>query len=828
MTLRLTFPALIMASLLSPSGAQTVETVPNHLPLAFIENQGQWSMEYRYRLGRGPISAVLLSNGFALQLIDPVAARLNQKRAAGLRFEFESEVDCSGPIGRERASGYYNFFVGEEESLWRSHVPAWQQIEYRDVWHGIDVVLHEGEGLFEYDLLVAPGADLSTASIRISGANSMRIDNAGCLAIETEAGLLLQSAPIAWTVDASGSKENYPCNFRLLAEDRFGFEGPPVPIDQRLVVDPGLIWSTYLGDEDEDITEALAIVPGGDVLATGSTNSFDFPVTVGAYDMGWSGPDAFISRISADGSSLVYSTFIGGAGAERGTALAVHSDGSVYLTGETSSADFPATSAAYDQSLGGFYDGFILHLDSSGSSLLQASFLGGSGLERVTDCALDPNGMPVLCGSTAGSGFPTFFGSYDSTFSGGVNDGFVTRFSADLASLDFSTYFGGGGTERVECLEVASDGLISIAGWTSSTNFPTTSGALLGNLSGGSGDEDGFVARLDAFGQSLVFSTYLGGTQSDRANAMALTSTGDCVVVGETQSSDFVLGSTPGQSTNGGQKDGFVTHLSSTGGATQIVTSSYFGGSMDDRCDSIARLPGDQFAVAGTTGSNDLVMEPWVYDRIYSKAPWGGVSDLFINRYEADGSLNYSTYFGGNVDDVGTDLISDEQGGVVFCGYTNSLGFPLTGGAFDTSYDYSGLTDGFVSHFEFVRFPFNYGEPKINSIGSWAQLSSSGFPSLAENNFTIWGDGAMSNTQGLIFYSSGSAAAPFLGGELLLSPPLQRTPVQSIGWLGGASLAVDIDASMVGTKRFYQFWYLDPNDAFGVGLSDALEVFFYP
>jgi hypothetical protein len=808
-------------------GADSSSSSLHRLPQAFVENRGQWPEEIRYALGRGPARAAIFEDGFAVSLLRPGDGPEAPARGATVRFRFEGETP-SEPLPEvfQPSPGRRHYFLGSDPGAWQRDVPAWARLRFEEAWPGVDLVLREGDGLFEYDLVLAPGADLSQASIVVEGALDLQLDAAGQLLIATEVGTLIHTLPVSWTVGEDGGERTHPCEFRRLGPDRFGFIAPPVPEDRYLVVDPGVRWSTFLGHEDHDVARVLAIAPNGEVVVAGNTYSPDFPVTPGSFGESWNGGwDAFVMRISADGSRLVYSAFLGGSGSENISALALTDQESVYVGGETSSSDFPITSGSFDGSLAGGYDGFVALLHEDGDLIYRSTYLGGNLGERLTDLVLDDMGRPLVCGSTASSGFPTVSSSYDGSFGGGASDAFLSRFSADLASLEFSTFLGSTGAERAECLAVNSQGEVTLGGWTQSTGFPTTAGVIDGSLGGSGVLQDGFLTRFDAQAQNLIWSTLLGGSDLDSVNDLVLLVDQSVAVVGETDSVDFPLGGQPAQPVPGGQRDAFVTRISAS--ANQVLQSSYFGGSLDDSAQAVTQLPGDRLAVCGTTSSADLVFDPWVFDTVFGQ--YGtGQSDAFVARYEPDGSMSYGTYIGGGADEAGMDIESDGAGGVVLCGETNSANFPITPGAFDLSYDFSSIPDGFLTSLEFIRFPFVFGDAKINSLGSWASLSTVGFPSLTGTGFTIWVDSAYWNSTGLFFYSEVPGVIPFAGGQILMSPPFQRTPLQELGWLGSAGHEVAIDPTMVGTTRYYQFWYVDPGDPFGVGLSAALEVPFYP
>jgi hypothetical protein len=796
--------------------------------LTFVENRGQWPAAVHFAAGFGPASAWVLEGGVMVDLLELGGPGGGPGRGCAVQLEFAGEPGAA-PQGESLRPGRHHYLIGSDPRGWSRDVAGFARVRFAGAWPGVDVVLREGQGLFEYDLEVAPGAQLGAARIEVRGASGLAIDAEGRLVVSTALGPLLQSAPRAWTFSSDGRREPVDCRFRLLGAAAFGFEAAQVGDEQALVVDPGLLWSAYLGDLDHDIARAVVVAENGEVICTGSTYSPIFPVTAGAYDFSWNGAfDAFVTRVSADGSTLVYSTYLGGSGTDNGTAVAVAPGGEVVIGGDTTSSDFPVTAGALDTTYNGVLDAFVARLDRSGSLLQRSTFLGTAATERLSDIALDGGERVLLCGSTGSASFPTTAGSYDTSFGGGASaagDAFLTRLSADLSSLDFSTFLGAASDERAEALALGADGSITLAGWTTSSAFPTTAGVVGPAAAGGVG-ADGFVCRFEADGQALRWSTFLGGSAADEILDVELLSSLDCVVVGRTHSTDFPTGPLAAQPSSAGQEEGFVTRLSSD--ATQLVFSTYLGGSLDDQVRAVARFADDSFAVTGGSTSPDLAVLPWVYDKQLGGYPTSSAGDVFVFRYGKQGHLDYATYLGGLSDEIGLDVVADGHDGVFLCGETNSGDFPTPYGSFDSTYDYSTVPDGFLTHLDFARFPFSYGTPKINSLGGWASLVSSHFPSLAENNFQIWVGGAISYSYGVFFWSSQPGTLPLAGGELLMLPPWQRGPLVTFDIFGSSELQVPIQAAMVGTTRYYQVWYYDANDPFGIGLSGGLEVLFYP
>jgi hypothetical protein len=300
-----------------------------------------------------------------------------------------------------------------------------------------------------------------------------------------------------------------------------------------------LIWSTALGGSDGDCAPgcALAVDDSGAVYVAGSTRSADFPTTPGAFDTTHEGEfEAFVAKLDPSGGALVYSTFLGGAGNDLGFSIAVDDAGAAYVAGGTRSADFPTSSGAFDTSHNGGNDAYVAKLDPSGGALLYGTFLGGGADDDgFGGLAIDGSGVVYVSGETQSADFPITAGAVDPVFNGGA-DAFVTKLAPGGGSLAYSTFLGGAASDFSLDLEVDAAGAAYVVGDTRSVDFPTTPGAFDGTHGD---DFDGYAAKLDATGASLTYSTFLGGAQQDRAAGVALPGDGTAVVAGFAGSAEF-------------------------------------------------------------------------------------------------------------------------------------------------------------------------------------------------------------------------------------------------------------------------------------------------
>ncbi|MEE2888062.1 MAG: hypothetical protein VX951_11595 [Planctomycetota bacterium] len=687
----------------------------------FVPNLGQWNHRARFVHRSGPMTVFLEDRGWVLDLVErlakPGASPGQQKtRGVALQMRFEGAANRPTLVGEGRFAGHHDYLLGTRATRWRSEVPLYASVLYEELYPGIDLRLRQAKGVPEYDLMLQPGADLSRVSVCVEGGTGMALGRDGSLVIETALGDLVQPVPRTWQVAADGETRQLDCSFVLLGANSFGFVAPGWDGDSRLTIDPGLLWSTYLGGTHLDHVSALRVDDSGVVTVTGYSASTDFPTSLGAYDTSHNASvDAFVSRLdpSLTGTAqLLYSSYLGGSSFDRSHALSVDAGGVVTVVGFTNSGDFPTTAGAYDTSFNGpGWDAFVSRLDPSRSGaaqLVYSTFLGGSGNELGYAVQVDAGGVITVVGDTASADFPTSSGAFDTTSNGRGTpkpyDVFVSRLDPSrtgTAQLSYSTYLGGINTDRVQALRIDAVGVVTLAGFTNSANFPTSSGAYDTSLNLGT-DFDVFVSRLDPRRTGrlqLVYSTFLGGRISDYAYGLWVDAAGVVTLTGTTSSTDFPT--TPGafdRLHNGSQlfdSDGFVSRLDPRqNGNAQLVYSSFVGGDGNDVSMALWVDDAGVMTVAGYTGASDFPTTSGAY----STAKNGG-DDAFVSRLDprqaGNAQLVYSTFLGGNTGDRAFALRGDAAGLITVAGYSDSSDFPTTSGAFDTTYSATG--DAFVS-----------------------------------------------------------------------------------------------------------------------------------
>jgi hypothetical protein len=433
-------------------------------------------------------------------------------------------------------------------------VPTFRALDLAGLYEGVDVELrvgqHDGRSRVEYDVVLAPGADLAQAVVKVEGAESMCIGADGSLEIATAAGALRQVLPAAWQERADGLRECVPARFRVLENMRFGFEADGVEPGATLVVDPLLIHSTYAGGMNCEMAFGVDAEPAGDVVAVGLsqssnypttpgafdpvwngdalicgiTASNDFPVTPGAFDTSLGGPsDAFALRLAAGGATSPWATFVGGIDDEVGLSVSLFGPAEqVVLGGSTFSRDFPTTAGALDTTLDGLVDGFVTRLSGDGSSLLQSTYLGGSVEDAITSVDVHIGGDVFVAGITNSADFPTTAGALDTTLNGS-SDGFVARIKPNLAALTYSTYVGGNDRDELNGVVADPNGIAFFVGTTYSTDMIVTGAGFVQPAQGGpAGTSDVYLGMLDESGAFLEYGTYVGGPPSEHGLALTL------------------------------------------------------------------------------------------------------------------------------------------------------------------------------------------------------------------------------------------------------------------------------------------------------------------
>ncbi|HIJ52126.1 MAG TPA: hypothetical protein HPP66_03105 [Planctomycetes bacterium] len=451
----------------------------------------------------------------------------------------------------------------------------------------------------------------------------------------------------------------------------------------------GIQWSTFLGGSSGEIGKGIARDSSGNIYVTGTTTSSNL-ATDDVYDEFYNGgKDVFVAKFNSSGSDLIYFTYIGGGNDEEGLDIFVDSSGNAYVTGWAES-DFPTTPGAYDRTYSNQQDVFVLKLSSDGSDLLYSTYIGDEYCDHGYGIAVDSSSNIYVAGYTSSPDFPTKLGAFDTEMNGS-DAGFLLKFNSTLSDLLYSTFVDGDNIDSCSAIALSGNDAY-VTGYTHSTDFPTTEGAYDRNLYPGTVDAFIFIFRISSISQTLLYSTYIGGAGGDFGTGIALDSSGDVYITGETASTTgFPIKNAYDSSHNGGTYDVFVTQIDPEGnGSNDLVRSTYIGGSSNDYGEAID-LMRDLPVVTGYTDSTNFPTTIGAYDRDDHDD-----SDVFVSVLKTYGvwwELNYSTYVGGSGRDRANAIVANSNR-VYVTGYTTDDSFPTTTGAYDE--DHGGSSDVFV------------------------------------------------------------------------------------------------------------------------------------
>jgi Beta-propeller repeat len=665
------------------------------LPLAFIPNAGQTDPSVRY-YAQGA--------GYTFYFADHKAVLALQKgdRGQALDLRFLGANPNTKLTATGRHTGTVNYFTGAER---HTNLPTYERLTYRDLWPGIDMLVGGNSGKLKYEFVVRPGAKISDIRLAYTGAERVSLSRSGGLLIHTPLGTLRDARPRTFQ-RVDGRRVAVETRYTL-AGGSYGFTVGEHDRGRPLLIDPSLAYSTYLGGSAYDVGFGIALDSAGAAYVAGETQSTDFPTTAGAFDTSSNGSEAFVTKLNPAGTGLAYSTYLGGSGSDAGRGIAVDSAGAAYVTGKTSSTDFPTTAGAFDASLDGLFDAFVTKLDPAGSGLAYSTYLGGSDGEAFGEegagIAVDSSGAVYVAGGTGSRDFPTTAGAFDTTFTGGSEDAFVTKLNPAGSSLTYSTYLGGTPDDGGGSIAIDSAGAAYVTGLTippsvaDFSDFPTTPGAFDTTYNGLG---DAFVTKLNRAGSGLAFSTFLGGSDFDVGIGVAIDSRGAAYVTGDTGSVDFptTAGAFDTSANDGGFSNAFVSKLDPFGSG--LAYSTYLGGSSHDIGVSVAVDSAGAAYVTGHTQSTDFPITSGTFDTSLN-----GTSDAFVTKLDPLGSmLADSTYLGGSTFlflESGSGIALDSAGAAYITGFTDATDFPTTAGAFDTSFSGGEERDAFITKLSF-------------------------------------------------------------------------------------------------------------------------------
>jgi photosystem II stability/assembly factor-like uncharacterized protein len=459
------------------------------LPLSFEVNQGQLAPDVKFA-SHGRHQALYLTQ--TASLLEFRTPRRTGRDDASPALRIESDEKQIGTleststilsmklIGAKSAPnvegfgelpGKSNYFIGNDPKKWRTGVRSYSSVRYRSVYRGIDLVYHGDQGKLEYDFKLAPGADFRAIRLAFQGAVRMNIDKNGELVLSTSSGEVRHRKPIAYQ-EVNGIRRKIAGRFVRRGRSQFGFAIARYDAWQPLVIDPVLDYSTYLGGSDDDAGNAVAVDGDGNAYVSGYTYSMDFPTANAFQPFSTGTGDAFVTKLNAAGTALIYSTYLGGSTDDLGYGIAIDASGNAYVTGTTFSNNFPTVNPVQPNRNGSLNDVFITKLNAAGAALIYSTYLGGTKSDDGHGIAVDASGYAYVAGHTQSSDFP-IANALQPAYGGFNSDAFVAKLSPAGGTLAYATYLGGSGAETANAIAVDPSGNAYVTGSTSSANFPT-------------------------------------------------------------------------------------------------------------------------------------------------------------------------------------------------------------------------------------------------------------------------------------------------------------------------------------------------------------------
>jgi hypothetical protein len=521
------------SSMQSPARPDQTQIISEYdkLSLAFEANNGQTSERVKF-LSRGRGYTLFLTSAEAvLSLRTPGRTSVDRKMrpkseaspAAALRIRLLGPNTEPTISGGEELPGKANYFIGNDPAKWHTNVPTYQRVTYRQIYPGIDLVYYGSNGRLETDFVVRPGADPNQIRYSFQGAGKTEINEKGDLVLHIGDGAVQLQKPVAYQ-EVNGVRQQIATDYIIKGRRSAAFHVAAYDRSKPLIIDPVLIYSTYLGGSGNDSGQGIAVDSQGSAYVAGFTSSSNFPTTAAFQSSNRGSTDVFVMKLNAAGTGLIYSTYLGGSlsdggsafapfsiGESQGPGIAVDSSGNAYVAGTTASPNFPTAAPLQAPFGGGASDAFLTKLTPSGNGLIYSTFIGGNAADGATGVALDSQGDVYLTGFTSSTNFPT--ASPLQRHQAG-SDAFVTKVHASGLFLLYSTYLGGDRADFGTGIAVDAFGNAYVTGIARSANFPVTIGAFQtadpGMCSpfcpGPSFWAEGFITKINATGTAIVYS----------------------------------------------------------------------------------------------------------------------------------------------------------------------------------------------------------------------------------------------------------------------------------------------------------------------------------
>ena len=702
---------------INKTGEKTYQNLVN-IPLNFTENKGQWKEEIKF-------SAHAISSNAQVHFDKKGVHYSFQKNSEESAIPFTSskietfqyhmnftganeEVVISG-VGEQITKT--NYLLGNNPAHHHVNLSNYSAIIYHNLYDNIDLKYYGTGKELKYDFIINPDGKVEEVRMRFEQIEKLEINKKGELEITTKWGTLIEKAPYSYQKISDQEKE-VDIVYHLIDKKTVGFKlQGEYDQTKQIIIDPIVLqWSTFVGGfgatTGHQKLHAIALDPANNVYAVGETQSnVDF-ATAGAHQTLYGGGiwDAFVFKLSNDGTTLVYSTYLGGSEYDTGFSISVDASGNAYITGVTNSNNFPVTASAYQTTPPAGQNTFISKLNPTGSALLYSTYLGGSpggsGFYHASE--INKDGMVYVTGNTNSANFPTTAGAYQTVYGGGGDAFFsvLNPLASGNASLVYSTYIGGSVSERGVAIDVDTSGSAYIVGSTNSLDFPVSADVFQNTRKAALGlctlnNFDGFVLKIRPLGaglQDLCYSSYIGGTNADWPHGIIADNKGYAYIAGYTNSTDFPTTLGVAQNLHAGANDVFVCKIDTN--ASSLLYSTFIGGADEEAlgpsegtntsCGEIGGKGSNcigvnsagEVYISGHTSSLDFPTSICSYQVLT-----GGGVDIFVCKLSANGdSLLYSTYIGG----VSSELYSSSlrltgnPDEMIIGGSTNSFNFPVT------------------------------------------------------------------------------------------------------------------------------------------------------
>lgn len=749
--------------------------------IRFIENKGQWNSNILYRADIGDGTMFFERNCLTFCLYDGKAVQrahigtvkdilpanpMVNHHAFKIGFAGANMNNVTFPLNK--TNGYYNYYIGKDKSKWKSHVNGYQHILYRGIYNGIDLSVKASGLSVKYEFTVAAGVNPNKIALDITGAEKVYL-NDGDLIIQTSVSNVVEKKPYAFQ-EIGGRQVPVECNFVIEGTKvRYNFPNG-YDSNYELIIDPNLVFCSYSGAITDNWGFTATYDNQGNLYGGGVAFATGYPTTSGAFQQlfGTGSCDATISKYSSDGTTFLFSTYLGGSNADQPHSMIVNSNNELYVYGSTGSADFPVTTGAYDATFGGgtpvgfdsnfinFTGGsdiFIARFKADGSDLLSSTYYGGSANDGLNTNAnlqynyadqsrgeiyIDLNNNIYIGSTTLSIDLPVTNGAFQ-TSTGGVQDGCIAKFDNNLSTLQWASYLGGSTADAVYSIIVGKNNNVYVTGGTTSQDFPTSNGALHPNYLGGS--TDAFVAEISSNGQQLIHSTYFGSSSYDQSFFVQADKLNNVYIIGQTEATGTTLIQNAQFNTPGGNQ--FIAKFDQTLG--NVIWSTAWGkglGKPDivpsaflvDVCNKVY-VSGWGGTLFGQNANNATCTGLPLSNDAFQSTTDGADYYLLVIDDQAN-SLIYGTYFGGGISeehvDGGTSRF-DKQG-VIYqsicagCGGNSDL--PTTSGSVSQTNNSTNCNNGV--------FKFNFDYPL--TVADFAYPTTGCAPySIQFNNLSIGG-----------------------------------------------------------------------------------------